>query len=143
MDGYEAASEWSHLVPSPEGYGWVRLGLEDRLFIPTLFHQFHCLQMLQRALSPLRHNSTGSHHVEHCFSYLRSGILCSAADNLEEDDFLSKNYSAIYADSDVDKTGPTVICEDWSMAFDWIVQNFHNWCERTPELRKEQCVYQM
>lgn len=55
---------------------------------------------------------------------------------------MTKNYSAIYNDfeSTEDRMGPTVVCEDWSMAYDWIEDNFNEWCYHRSGLAPEYCV---
>jgi hypothetical protein len=83
-------------LENPEDYSLypnrdVILGTQN-IYMISAHHQLHCLKKLHIAMTLLAHppdNSTteellgGVKHAEHCFNYLRQGILCAADSALE------------------------------------------------------------
>lgn len=56
---------------------------------------------------PTPHGPTLQHHVEHCLSYLRQGIMCSADPTVE-------NLSHVHGKKTDEGWGNTHVCRDWS-----------------------------
>lgn len=110
------------LTTYPPGWGWVRVGPDHRLFAVVMFHQLHCLRMIQRAFADKSDPVAGEHHVQHCLNYLRQSFLCEAADDLEEGDFMTRDYER-------DRMGSILVCEDWAKVFQFAERNFREWEE--------------
>ncbi|KZV85750.1 hypothetical protein EXIGLDRAFT_622699, partial [Exidia glandulosa HHB12029] len=95
---------------------YCRLGPENRLFTLAMFHELHCLRELNWAFS----RSFTVHHVRHCLTYLRHGVLCSADLTLEPGDFTERNFT-------YDRVGETHICRDWSAIYEEMERNWAAW----------------
>lgn len=104
--GHSSDPEWFSLTTSE--FGYVRLGPDGRLFIVSMFHQMHCLRVLNLAFSKARIATPG--HIKHCLNYLRQAALCAADLTLEPGDFETKDYG-------VERTGATYTCRDWSSVY--------------------------
>lgn len=113
--GSATDAEWLSL--STPGFGYVRLGPENRTFVVTMFHELHCLRMLNLAFAP---NMTSFPHVKHCLNYLRQGILCSPDLALEPGDFEEK-------DLEVERTHGVHECKDWPPIYNFVAQNYDGW----------------
>jgi hypothetical protein len=111
--------EWFSLTSTD--FGYVRLGPDGRLFIVSMFHQFHCLRVLNLAFSKARIATPG--HLQHCLNYLRQAALCSADLTLEPGNFEDKDYR-------VEKTGATYTCRDWSIAYSTMEEYSIQWNHR-------------
>ncbi|KAL2068248.1 hypothetical protein VTL71DRAFT_16346 [Oculimacula yallundae] len=90
---------WSKLMPS--GKGFVELPVEVPLpsggvevrkesFCISMFHQLHCIAGLKSAFdamsNPENDASASMHHaghLNHCFDYLRQGVMCAGDMTLE------------------------------------------------------------
>lgn len=82
--GSAADADWASLVP--DNGGIVHMGPEQRPFMPSVFHQLRCLNIIRA--SYLLVNTTVGQAVdpttEHCLNYLRQMVLCRADLNLEQ-----------------------------------------------------------
>ncbi|KAL0955796.1 hypothetical protein HGRIS_002006 [Hohenbuehelia grisea] len=78
LSGVQAWAEWNHL--RPEGKGFAFLGDAYFPYDVTMWHQLHCLNHIRTVIN---NGDDGSDHTEHCFHYLRQGILCAADTTLE------------------------------------------------------------
>jgi len=64
------------------------MGPEHRSLDTVVFHQMHCLEMIQRSFQiELAHRNFD--HLQHCLFYLQEMFLCGADTTLEPGDFLS------------------------------------------------------
>ena len=114
--GARADREWLSLAePS---FGYVRLGPKDRVFVVTMFHELHCLRMLNRAFSKLPGATVG--HIKHCLNYIRQGILCQPDLTLEPGNFEDRDFS-------VERIGGTHTCRDWTELYDAVEDTWAEW----------------
>ncbi|KAG6873901.1 hypothetical protein C0995_009680 [Termitomyces sp. Mi166 len=121
-----ATQEWQLLEKLPKGYGRVRLGPDHRLFLITMFHQFHCLRAIELRLHDRNTSDIDSEHYGHCLNYLRQTLLCDANYSLEEGDFMEK-------DLENDRVGSTMICRDWEKVYAAMNENndkFEAWAKK-------------
>ncbi|KIM67645.1 hypothetical protein SCLCIDRAFT_107594 [Scleroderma citrinum Foug A] len=72
--------EWGTLFPSD---GFARVGPHNRTFVVSLYHQFHCLDVIR--VGYLVNRTHAAHHIQHCLRYLRQILLCHADTTLEPD----------------------------------------------------------
>lgn len=79
LNGSEGDSQWSALVP---GDGIVHVGPDRTPFMPSLFHQLRCLDIIRRA-----YIGSGEEDLtavsRHCLNYLRQMVLCRGDLRLE------------------------------------------------------------
>ncbi|KAF9000120.1 hypothetical protein BDQ17DRAFT_1327939 [Cyathus striatus] len=124
--GLQSDPEWFSLTTSSIGY--VRLGDPKRMFMVTMFHEFHCLRMLNLAFEPTAKPGTPeyipSDHLRHCLDYLRQMVLCSADMTLEEGDFTEREF-------DSDRLGAVHVCKDWSAVYGVMEENWREWTNST------------
>ncbi|KAL0573266.1 hypothetical protein V5O48_008693 [Marasmius crinis-equi] len=118
LQGWASDREWSALAGS--FWGYVRLGSESRLFVVTMFHELHCLRILNLAFDPS--NIVGDGHISHCLNYLRQMALCQPDLTLESADWEKKDF-------DTDITGATHVCRDWEGVSAILEKNFEIWKE--------------
>jgi len=118
LAGRLSDQQWFELTSLSAGY--VRLGPQNRLFMVTMFHEVHCLRLINLAFDQFgydEHETAITHgHVKHCFDYLRQMILCSADLTLEKGDFEEEKNSAA-----------THICRNWHMVYKLTDENWHKW----------------
>lgn len=117
--GNESDIQWASL--SSAGYGYVRLGPENRLFAVTMFHELHCLRMLNYAFGKSRIASI--EHVQHCLAYLKDGIICDADLTIEPGNFEERDFES-------QRTGVTHVCKDWASLYEAMDQNYYGWRDR-------------
>lgn len=122
---------------SSAGYGYVRLGPEDRTFVVTMFHELHCLRMLNRAFT--KSNGATPDHLRHCLSYIRQGVLCSPDLTLESGNFEEKEF-------EVERHGGTHTCRNWDQIYHFMDDNYFEWRNRTgygktPSLSRSHAPY--
>lgn len=97
-----------------------------------MWHQIHCLNHI-RAL--FVNGDDGSEHTEHCFHYLRQGILCKADTTLEEVDVnfgFSSGEGLVGQKRPLPGQGVTHVCKDWKAVYDWTTAEHAKW---TPEMQ--------
>ncbi|KAJ5826566.1 hypothetical protein N7447_003329 [Penicillium robsamsonii] len=123
MEGFAATAEWNAI--RPPGKGFAFLGEEHFAFGVSMWHQMHCLNHIRAALV---NGDDGSDHTEHCFHYLRQGILCAADTTLEPG-----GTSMKLANGDTVATGGGTVhtCRDWRQVHDWMENQHKNW---TPDM---------
>ena len=114
------ATEWESLASHPDGFGRTRLGPNHRLFVMTFYHQLHCIWKFQQALVDRSDPTASHHHVQHCLNYLRQTLLCEAAENVEEGDFMKRDFEQ-------DRVGDTLICRDWEMVYNVLDSAYAEW----------------
>ncbi|TFK40275.1 hypothetical protein BDQ12DRAFT_697672 [Crucibulum laeve] len=114
--GNDSDANWYSLTSA--GWGYTRLGPEDRVFMVTIFHELHCMRMLNFALG----DWASTEHVHHCLNYFRQAILCSADLTLEPGDFAERDFA-------VDRIGSTHSCRDWTSAYDTMEVRWDHWMQ--------------
>ncbi|KAH7913520.1 hypothetical protein BJ138DRAFT_1081399 [Hygrophoropsis aurantiaca] len=72
--------EWGTLFPSD---GFVSLGPNNRTFLLSAYHQFHCLDIIR--VGYVVNGTHAAEHIQHCLRYLRQTILCHSDTTLEVD----------------------------------------------------------
>ncbi|KAK0214240.1 hypothetical protein EDD85DRAFT_943265 [Armillaria nabsnona] len=90
------------------GMGFTHLGPDNRLFLAEMFHELHCMRMLNLAFARSRVASEAHNH--HCLNYLRQQALCSADLTLEPGDFMERDFV-------LSRTGSMHVCHDWSAVY--------------------------
>lgn len=117
--GLESDAQWYGMTSTSDGF--VRLGPENRLFVVVMFHELHCLRVLNMGFS----NSTdaGDAHLEHCLTYLRQSVLCGSDLTLEPGDFEDR-------DVETERVGATHVCKDWSTLYGLVEDNYGSWQKR-------------
>ncbi|KAI0667427.1 hypothetical protein C8Q78DRAFT_982102, partial [Trametes maxima] len=118
--GNSSEDMWSSLTSA--GYGYVRLGPADRTFAVTMFHELHCLRMINRAFT--KTEGATPNHLRHCLNYLRQGVLCSPDLAIEPGNFEDRDF-------EIERTGGTHTCKNWGAVYDTMDSNFLEWKERT------------
>ncbi|PYI02569.1 hypothetical protein BO78DRAFT_324687 [Aspergillus sclerotiicarbonarius CBS 121057] len=123
MEGLTATAEWNAI--RPPGNGFVFLGEEHYAFGVSMWHQMHCLNHIRAVLV---NGDDGSDHTEHCFHYLRQGILCAADTTLE-----AGGTSMKLPNGDQVATGVGTVhtCRDWRQVYDWMEAKHEQW---TPDM---------
>lgn len=120
--GLKSDSQWLSLTSSSVGY--VRLGSSSRLFMVTMFHELHCLRILNLAFEPSGLQNTPGHidqaHIKHCFDYLRQMSLCSADLTLEKGDFIQRDFMT-------ENDGELHTCRDWKVVYNVMEENWQHW----------------
>jgi hypothetical protein len=129
LSGIQAWAEWSSIRPA--GMGYVYLGQSYFSFGVSMWHQLHCLDHLRTVIVL---GDDGSGHTEHCFHYLRQGILCAADTTLEPG-----GPTMLLANGDQIATGENVThtCRDWRQVYDWMEENHSTWTPEMQERMKE------
>lgn len=118
--GAASDDQWFSLTSA--SYGYVRLGPDDRMFVVTTFHELHCLRLLNLAFSKAHVANTG--HIKHCLNYIRQSVLCSPDLTIEPGNFEERHF-------DIDRTGATHACRDWSMVYPIMDDNYAVWLNIT------------
>ncbi|KAI1113184.1 hypothetical protein F5Y14DRAFT_226701 [Nemania sp. NC0429] len=91
---------WESLIPKGRGFVEVDSSGKKERYCVSVFHQLHCLDMLRRgyhaALELARNNTPIAEgeqphvdtmalpHTQHCFDYIRQGLMCAADPTLEK-----------------------------------------------------------
>ncbi|KAL6702402.1 hypothetical protein ACN47E_002195 [Coniothyrium glycines] len=123
LEGIPAWAEWNAIRPPGSGYAF--LGEEHFAFGVSMWHQIHCLNHIRTMLI---HGDDGSNHTEHCFHYLRQGILCAADTTIEPGGVAMRKENG-------EASHPVVravhTCRDWRQVHDWLESEHENW---TPEM---------
>jgi len=116
--GNGSDDEWFSLTS--EGFGFVRLGEDHRLFMVTMYHELHCLRVLNLAFSKAPIASPD--HIQHCLNYLRQGALCSPDLSLEPRNFEEKDFR-------VERMGAVHMCKNWEKVYEVMGQNMARWAK--------------
>lgn len=118
VQGLPSDWDWFSLAGYEVGLGYARLGPENRIFVVSMFHQMHCLRMLNLAFS--KEPIAVPEHIHHCLNYLRQAALCGADLSLEPGDFEERDFAK-------QRTGARHKCKDWSKAYSTMERNFVEW----------------
>ncbi|KAF9524163.1 hypothetical protein CPB83DRAFT_861718 [Crepidotus variabilis] len=116
--GMESDSEWFALADLESGSGYLRLGPENRIFAVSMFHQMHCLRMINLAF--LKAHIASPPHLHHCLNYLRQAALCKADLSLEPGNFEERNF-------ETQRSGATHLCQDWSAVYPFMETKYQWW----------------
>jgi len=118
-----AEAEKFGLVPNND----ILLPGTHNVYMVSFFHQLHCLRHIQMAFIKSNTNSSSFppisqedfKHIEHCFDWIRQGIMCSADTTLERVDIEheSKERAKIQG-----TRGHTHTCSNWSEIGQWMNQ---------------------
>ncbi|KAH9902684.1 hypothetical protein C8Q73DRAFT_785333 [Cubamyces lactineus] len=120
--GGRSDAEWlSMAMPS---FGYVRLGPENRTFSLSMFHQLHCLRMINLGLARDQSSIMNLGHMKHCLNYLRQNALCTPDLALEPGEFEQKDFV-------VERTHGVHECNDWETIFRLHTQNYKKWSKET------------
>lgn len=127
--GYASDAAWFAMAGS--AFGYVRLDdnfwdidkvpLGKRMFVVTMFHEMHCLRLLNLAFDETK--PVGMHHIKHCLGYLRQMALCDADLTLEPADWEERRRSGEREDSQ----GATHVCRDWEQVALTVEGNWAEW----------------
>ncbi|THH18313.1 hypothetical protein EW146_g2632 [Bondarzewia mesenterica] len=124
VHGMQAWAEWNAIRP-PDG-GYVYLGEAHFPLSVTMWHQLHCLNHLRTIFV---NGDDGSEHTEHCFHYLRQGILCQADTTLEP---RTSALPGVVPGQNVTHT-----CKDWSQVHAWATERHKSWTQEMKERMNE------
>lgn len=108
---------------SPDDHYLPRAITGKRAFVVTMFHELHCLRMLNAGYGSEDNMSEG--HLKHCLHYLRQMALCDA-DMTPEPAGWEEKWST-EDDTDLDREGATHVCQDFQSVFDAIENNWVEW----------------
>ena len=125
------------IAPAPNntvGRPWGTLTSDDeyyvpkaitgkRMFVVTMFHEFHCLRMLNGGYESDGRMTEG--HLKHCIHYLRQMALCDA-DMTPEPAGWEEKWS-VEDDTGLDREGATHVCQDFQSIFDAVEDNWAEW----------------
>ncbi|KAI0362152.1 hypothetical protein OH77DRAFT_1416377 [Trametes cingulata] len=120
VEGPTSDDQWFSLSSASGGY--VRLGPTNRMFMVTMFHELHCLRILNLAFG--KHSIATLAHIQHCLNYLRLSALCFSDLSLEPGDFEKREY-------EVERVGATHVCRDWSSIYPVMDENYAAWKNMT------------
>jgi hypothetical protein len=122
--GLYADSDWRSIFPFGAS-GFVALGAKRDRYAVGMFHQLHCLDVFRTSYAAGKEgtlvypgNGTGfDHHVNHCLSYMREMLLCTADTTLiPAVPIEDGEYSA-------SSIGVTHQCRDWTQVRDFVERN--------------------
>ncbi|KAF9002917.1 hypothetical protein BDQ17DRAFT_1305870 [Cyathus striatus] len=121
MTGRASWAEWNEMRPLGKGYAYY--GDAYYSFGVSMWHQLHCLNHIRTMLV---NGDDGSDHTEHCFHYLRQGILCAADTTLEYG-----GPSRLLANGDKVATGVNIThtCRDWKQVYDYLEEEHGKWTD--------------
>lgn len=129
-----AAFEWAALVPSNGGI--VHVGPERQPFLPSIFHQLRCLDIIRKAyVKDSRGEGELGRLSHHCLNYLRQMIMCQS--NLRLEPVVDPN--GVHA---VQPWGE-LSCRDWRSVYNAVAENdveFARW-KRSQEQGRLQPFY--
>ncbi|KAK0201393.1 hypothetical protein DFS33DRAFT_1385697 [Desarmillaria ectypa] len=110
--GNASENEWFNITSA--GFGYAHLGSDNQLFMVGMFHELHCLRVLNFAFD--RSDMAMIDYVHHCLNYLRQMTPCSADVTLEPGDFTERNFER-------SRTGSMHVYRDWNALYDAMEEN--------------------
>ncbi|KAH7930155.1 hypothetical protein BV22DRAFT_1001130 [Leucogyrophana mollusca] len=101
--------EWGTLFPSD---GFISLGPNNRTFLLSVYHQFHCLDIIR--VGYVVNGTHAAEHIQHCLRYLRQAVLCHSDTTLEVDipQRSPEDGKLVHTANGV---GSVHRCRDWTM----------------------------
>ncbi|KAF9556155.1 hypothetical protein CPC08DRAFT_694709 [Agrocybe pediades] len=109
--------EWNTLSYHPFV---IHIGDERRAYQVALFHELHCLHVMEEAFIRGEYHGLNAHHIRHCENYLRQSFLCMADNSIERGDFSTTWTSE-------DRNMGTKICKDWMGVSSAVMINLNGW----------------
>lgn len=84
-------------VPNPQAYSLRPnrgvVAVTENIYMLSAHHQLHCLRQLHLSFFDSRLDGGHQKHAEHCFDYLRQGIICAGDSTLEGPDLGKSSLS--------------------------------------------------
>ncbi|KAI0059988.1 hypothetical protein BV25DRAFT_1828408 [Artomyces pyxidatus] len=121
----EFEPEWYQLQTPDNPDGIVHLP-DGRRGMVGMLHSLHCLNRVRRSVVVPATDPDPRAHVEHCFTYLRSVILCAADTTLEP--LQDEPDGSVGSGWRMDQTvGVTYTCRNWSAVYDEVTKNHAAW----------------
>ncbi|KAG1753370.1 hypothetical protein EDB19DRAFT_1600046, partial [Suillus lakei] len=109
--------DWGTLFPSD---GFVALGPNNRTFLVSLYHQFHCLDIIR--VGYVVNRTHAAEHIQHCLRYLRQALLCHADTTLEVDiPQISQDDGKLYHTAN--GVGSVHRCRDWTVLRQYMLEH--------------------
>lgn len=109
--------DWGTIFPSD---GFVALGPNNRTFLVSLYHQFHCLDIIR--VGYVVNRTHAAEHIQHCLRYLRQALLCHADTTLEVDiPQISSDDGKLYHTAN--GVGSVHRCRDWTVLRQFMLEN--------------------
>lgn len=112
---------WGTLTP--HDYYAPKAITGKRTFVVTMFHELHCLRMLNRGW----YLNVKEGHLKHCLHYIRQMALCDA-DMTPEPAGWEEKWS-VEDDTGLDREGATHVCQDFQSVFDAVENNWAQWLQ--------------
>ncbi|KAI0668224.1 hypothetical protein C8Q78DRAFT_980708 [Trametes maxima] len=109
--GFNDSASWRALVP---GDGLVHLGPHREAFLPSLFHQLQCLDVLRDQLTKPR-VERAEEPARHCMNYILQMILCRGDTNLDPYQYPSNIHPV--------DANPIRRCLDWRAVYSAVEEN--------------------
>ncbi|KAF9001378.1 hypothetical protein BDZ89DRAFT_1121461 [Hymenopellis radicata] len=116
--GTASDADWFSLQLGTISAGYVRLSSEERVFVVNMFHELHCLRLLNLAFDPVKVVAEG--HIQHCLNYLRQMSMCKPDLTLERIGWEERDF-------EVERAGATHVCRDWSIVCAAVEENYARW----------------
>lgn len=113
---------WGTLT-SPDDYHIPEPITGKRTFVVTMFHELHCLRMLNAGYESEGRAAEG--HLKHCIHYIRQMALCDA-DMTPEPAGWEEKWS-VEDDTGLDREGAPHVCRDFQSVFDAVENNWTEW----------------
>lgn len=109
--------DWGTLFPSD---GFVAIGPNNRTFLVSLYHQFHCLDIIR--VGYVVNRTHAAEHIQHCLRYLRQALLCHADTTLEVDiPQISPDDGKLYHTAN--GVGSVHRCRDWTVLRQYMLEH--------------------
>lgn len=122
--GVHAVDQWESVSA---GSGWVKLPtpLDERPYAVSMYHQLHCLNFLRYDLTQskkgVKATSAVLGHANHCYNYIRMGILCASDRTLE-----SRIVEELTCENPrPSPPGVSHVCRDWTQIRAYVGENYH------------------
>ncbi|KAI0371473.1 hypothetical protein BV20DRAFT_965210 [Pilatotrama ljubarskyi] len=116
LNSTEADAEWAALTPLNGGI--VYAGPERQPYMPSLFHQLRCLDVLRRAYIYVQPaDAPGNTTTLHWLNYIRQMVLCRR-DAVLEPVWDTEGLNAV-------QPWRTLTCKDWNRVYEAHAQNVH------------------
>ena len=110
-------------TPAPPDYPYVPKPITGkRTFVVTMFHELHCLRMLNAGYE---WDDMSEEHLKHCLNYIKQMALCDA-DMTPEPAGWEERWS-VENDTGLDREGATHVCRDFQSVFDAVENNWTEW----------------
>jgi hypothetical protein len=118
-----AVAQWESVSA---GSGWIKLPTpqDDRPYAVSMYHQLHCLNFLRYDLTQSKKGVQPTPavvgHANHCYNYIRMGVLCGADRTLEPrivEELTCENPKPA-------SPGVPHVCRDWTQIHGFVGDNY-------------------